>query len=121
MSSFKSSKSTTGPSNSHSLFQILEYGIPEEAQAKIEANITSSLIELEIYYDDSKIVKKLPPNMLVPKFLTLVQRLFKIDFTPKIFYVSAKDPSCERDMDISLKDLGYYSLQNGDKIFLRRN
>lgn len=118
MSSLKSSKSNH---RTIKLFQILEYGIPEEAQAKMDANITSSLIELEIYYDEAKIVKKLPPNMLVPKFLTLVQRLFKLDFTPKIFYVSAKDPSCERDMDISLKDLGYYSLQNGDKIFLRRN
>ncbi|XP_044729926.1 tubulin-specific chaperone E [Chrysoperla carnea] len=106
----------------HPRFPILveKYGSPDKITKTVHTSLKSNLLELEFINEDKKIIKKIPPGMLVDKLTTLIQRLFKLDSTPKLYYVSSTDENnCERNMDNNLKDLQYYSIQSGDRIYIR--
>lgn len=99
---------------------VLEYGTPEESELKVEPKvIQGSLVELEIVCDNKVIKKKMPPTLVIQKLIMMVQRLFNLSNRPTLLYVSGTQPDIEICLDDEGKELGFYSIQKGDKIIVR--
>lgn len=101
---------------------ITEYGLPEESELKVQANIiASTLITIRLDYDGKIATKKIPPTMLVQKLITLVQKIFKLQDRPVLKRVSRTDKEIVVDLDDEMKELGYYSVQDGDNVIVQTN
>lgn len=99
---------------------LSEYGLPEESELKIQSNIiASSLITVRIECDGKIMTKKFPPSILVQKLTTLVQKLFKLQDRPTLKRISGSDQDLVVELDDEMKELGYYSIQDGDTIFVQ--
>ncbi|EEB11830.1 tubulin-specific chaperone E, putative [Pediculus humanus corporis] len=95
------------------------YGPPEECELKkLPTSLKSQLIQIEIFSGDKKFSKKVPYNMSIQKLSGLIQRLFNTGFAmPRLFCIhSQRRDSVEIPLDDILKDLNFYSVENGDKI-----
>lgn len=57
--------------------------------------------------------------MTVQKLMVLSQKIFSLRDRPELTYVSISDPSIEIDLDDEMKEIGFYSVQNGDKIVVK--
>lgn len=101
-------------------FVFLEYGLPEESELIVQPNILkSSLIQLNIEFEGRTISKKLPPSILVQKLVMLIQKLFKLTERPSIKYISGSQSDIVIELDDEMKELGYYSVQDGDTIIVQ--
>lgn len=101
---------------------LLEYGEPEESELVIKKKVIgSSLIQLKITFEDRTIEKKLPPTITVQKLLMLVQKLFSLKERPELTYISTTDSQIEIKLEDELKEIGLYSMQNGDQIIAKAN
>lgn len=65
------------------------------------------------------VTKKFPPSILVQKLTTLIQKIFKLEERPTLRRVSATDSNIVVELDDEMKELGYYSIQEGDTIFVQ--
>ncbi|CAG9821842.1 unnamed protein product [Phaedon cochleariae] len=98
---------------------IGKYGLPDESELVIQPNIiNSSLINLNISYNGQIITKKLPPSILIQKIVMMVQKLFKLQDRPILTYVSGSKSHIRIDLIDDMKELGYYSIQEGDMIIV---
>lgn len=101
-------------------FTFLEYGLPEESELIVQPNIIkSSLMELNIEFEGRTISKKLPPSILVQKLIMLIQKLFKLKERPSIKYISGSQSDIVIELDDEMKEIGYYSIQDGDTIIVQ--
>lgn len=95
----------------------LEYGQLEEDELRVQPNmIQSSLVNVTIEHEGQSLVKKLPKSLAIQKLIMLVQRVFKLDARPKLQYISFSQPDIEIELDDECKELGFYSVQDGDRI-----
>lgn len=95
-------------------------GVPEESELTIQPKVIKvSLIDIYIIYQEKTVKKKLPPTILVQKLIMLVQRLFNLSDRPNLTYISGTQKDIEIILDDECKELGYYSMQNGDKIIVK--
>lgn len=74
---------------------------------------------MELVFNERSIVKKLPPSILVQKLIMLAQRLFNLSSRPSLIYISGKQSEIEIELNDEGKELGFYSVQDGDKIIVR--
>lgn len=99
---------------------ILEFGLPEESELIVQPNILkSSLIQLNLKFEGRTIPKKLPPSILVQKLVMLIQKLFRLKERPNIKYISGSQSDIVIELDDEMKELGYYSIQDGDTIIVQ--
>lgn len=105
---------------------IQKHGEPEEGEVKImTAALIKQLINVEISCPKagSRIYKKkLPLNMPVQKLASLVQKLFKTgNDTLCLSYISAKNPNIKAPLDNDMKEIGFFSVEEGDCIIVDWN
>ncbi|KAJ8974188.1 hypothetical protein NQ317_004867 [Molorchus minor] len=99
---------------------IEKYGELEESELQVQSNILkSSLIALNIKFGERRISKNLPPSILIQKLVMLIQKLFKLEERPTLKYVSSLKSDIVIDLDDEMKELGYYSVQDGDSIIVQ--
>lgn len=99
---------------------FIECGVPEESELTIPSKVIKvSLIDIELIYEERVVRKKLPPSILIQKLIMLVQRLFNLSERPNLTYISSTEQNIEIILDDECKELGYYSMQNGDKIIIK--
>lgn len=98
-----------------------EYGFPEECELKLQPNIiASSLISVHIQCEQKIVTKKFPPSILVQKLNTLVQKIFRLQDRPTLKRISGTNTKIVVDLDDEMKELGYYSVQDGDTIYVQK-
>lgn len=110
----------------HCRFQELvdKYGIPDDSllvkQPKT-MTLTSQLLEITLRDENNKILKKkFPSTMALQKLVTLAQRLFKGNTGhPFLYLLDDQMQGAEIALDNTMKDLAYYSIQNGDTVLIR--
>lgn len=94
--------------------------MPEESELKIQPNIiASSLITVRVECDGKIVTKRFPPSILVQKLTTLVQKIFKLQDRPTLKRISGTDMEIVVDLEDEMKELGYYSVQDGDTIYVQ--
>jgi hypothetical protein len=99
---------------------IHKYGEPEESELTMKATvIQNSLIELNIVYEDFVVHKKMPPTITIQKLMVLTQKIFSLSERPQLTYVSNADSQIEIPLKDEMKEIGAYSIQNGDKILVK--
>ncbi|KAJ8950146.1 hypothetical protein NQ314_007999 [Rhamnusium bicolor] len=99
---------------------IKKYGLPEESELVVQTNIlNSSLVNLNIEFEGRNISKRLPPSILIQKLVMLIQKLFKLNERPKLKYVSGSKSDIIIELEDEMKELGYYSVQDGDRIIVQ--
>lgn len=111
----------------HPCYQRLveKYGAPDANELKKPpTSLKSQLIQIEIVSPDRQLKsysKKIPYNMSVQKLAGLIQRLFNTGYEiPKLTCLHAeRNDNMEVPLDNNMKDLNYYSVENGDKILVR--
>ncbi|XP_064622047.1 tubulin-specific chaperone E-like [Lineus longissimus] len=98
------------------------YGAPEDSEMTTQSKtLKDNLIMVTIVSqqapDKKPLVKKLPSTMTVQKLKTLVQRLFKADMSSlSLSYISKKMEGPTIELENDLRQLSYYSIENGDTI-----
>lgn len=105
---------------------ITEYGIPEDSllvkQPK-STTLTSQLIEVKLYDENGKSVKKkFPKNMAVQKLVTLAQKLFSKPGhigQPTLHLVDEQMNGATHVLDNMMKDLAFFSVKNGSTILVK--
>lgn len=98
---------------------IEKYGNPEESELKQQSNkISSTLIKVVLNYNGKEVEKKIPQTLLIQKLIMLTQKLFKLNDRPTLLYKSNDHPDIQVTLDDEMKEIGYYSIQNGDIIFV---
>lgn len=100
------------------------YGAPDEEEYKAQkTTLNKNLIIVELFSPDHNgktFKKKLPSSMQVQRLSGLVQRLFNTgNQIPKLAYISSKNPDIEFPLDKELKELSFYSIEDGDRISVR--
>ncbi|KAI4470929.1 tubulin-specific chaperone e [Holotrichia oblita] len=99
---------------------LQECGVPEESELTIQPKVIKvSLIDIDLIYEEKVVRKKLPPSIIIQKLIMLVQRLFNLSERPNLTYISSTEQNIEIILDDECKELGYYSMQNGDKIIIK--
>ncbi|ESO94310.1 hypothetical protein LOTGIDRAFT_189635 [Lottia gigantea] len=106
-------------------FILEKWGAPEDSElvqksTKLKDNLVC--VKLECPQNPSKgiIEKKLPQTMTVAKVRGLVQRLFKADpSTLQLSYKSQKMDGPNIEMDNELRQLSFYSIENGDTVVVK--
>lgn len=84
---------------------------------KIQSHLIKvSLVDVSLEYNDRIVSKKLPPTLLIQKLIMMVQRMFNLNNRPNLLYVSG---NVEIELDDEGKELGFYSIQSGDKIVIK--
>lgn len=98
---------------------FLAYGLPDESELIIKPNVVATtLIELNLEYNGRIIRKKLPSTLLLQKLIMLIQKLYKLQERPRLKRISMQQSDIIVDMDDEIKELGYYSVQDGDSIIV---
>lgn len=98
---------------------FLVYGLPEESELIIKPNVVATtLIDLNLNYNGKIIKKKLPSTLSLQKLIMLIQKLFKLHERPRLKRISVQQTDIIVDMDDEIKELGYYSVQDGDAIIV---
>lgn len=101
-------------------FFFSEYGFPEASELKVQSNIiASSLLSLRLEYKGKVVTKNIPPSMLIQKVTTLAQKTFKLQERPVLTGISATDANIVVKLEDEMKELGYYSMQDGDTIIVQ--
>ncbi|KAK6632446.1 hypothetical protein RUM44_007488 [Polyplax serrata] len=98
---------------------VAKYGPPEENEVKeMPTSLKSQLIQIEISSSEKTFSKKVPYNMSVQKLSGLIQRLFNTGSTiPHLSCIHAeRTDGLAVPLEDYLKDLNFYSIENGDKI-----
>lgn len=107
---------------------IKKYGPPEKGECIAKPrNLKSNLISLLIYncMDIGKppINKKLPKSITVQKLKGLLHKLLKPPcdaFQLNLSYIcEQKNPSYEHKIDNDYRQLGYFAVEDGDKLMVR--
>lgn len=81
--------------------------------------IKVSLIEIQFIHGERSVIKKLPPTILIQKVIQLAQRLFNLENRPNLTYICNAKSEIEIELDDEGKDLGFYSIEEGDKIIVK--
>lgn len=98
-------------------YLLSEYGaVDEDELKKPENSVKSTLVEVIIEHDGRQIKKKLPRTILIQKLIMLVSRLFSLKSKPRLLYICATQPDIQIELDDEGKELGRYSVNDGDKI-----
>ncbi|XP_067033871.1 tubulin-specific chaperone E-like isoform X1 [Acropora muricata] len=101
------------------------HGVPPEAERTQKASKTlkDSLISVTITCPDvpdkKSVLRKLPGTMTIGKLKGLLYRLFKVDITDQQLYCVDSKLGREVELDDDLRQLSFYSVRNGDTIYLR--
>lgn len=105
----------------HNRYETLieKYGTPDESELTVKQTvIKESLIEVLFVHNERMRVKKLPPTLLIQKLIMLAQKLFALSARPTLKYVSGVESEIEIELSDEGKELGFYSVQDGDKIIV---
>ncbi|KAF5279447.1 hypothetical protein FQA39_LY05557 [Lamprigera yunnana] len=95
------------------------HGPPEEAELMIQSKLIKvSLIDIKFVYNGRTLSKKLPPTILIQKLIMLAQRLFNLSDRPTLTYISGEHSEIEIELSDEGKELGFYSMLDGDKIIV---
>ncbi|KAF5288067.1 hypothetical protein FQR65_LT12117 [Abscondita terminalis] len=98
---------------------IKMYGPPEESEVAVQTKVIKvSLIEVQFVHQGVTITKKLPPTILIQRLIMLAQRLFNLDERPTLKYISGDHVGIEIPLNDEGKELGFYSVLDGDKIIV---
>lgn len=104
---------------------VKEYGAPEDSELKKQSELLkNNLILVELYCpvnpNRKPVIKRLPAMMTVGKVKALASRLFNQNSQDIILWVvSSKENEPEIVMDNDLREISFYSIRNGDKIYIR--
>jgi len=106
---------------------VSKYGEPEEGEFRKEAEtLKASLVRVAVSCPDvigtADMVRKLPPTMTISKLRALLGRLVRKHAGGaelKLSVVSSKQSDHEVVMDNDMRDLSFYSVEEGDKILVR--
>ncbi|XP_074655996.1 tubulin-specific chaperone E-like [Tubulanus polymorphus] len=104
---------------------VEHYGAAEQSEMKQQSTtLKDNLISVSITCPQSPpkktLTKKLPLTMTVQKVKTLVNRLLKADIsTLKLSYISKDTTGPEIDLDNDLRQLSFYSVENGDTLIAK--
>ncbi|KAM3931184.1 tubulin-specific chaperone E isoform 1-T3 [Leptodactylus fuscus] len=105
---------------------IEKYGAPDDAEIQQPQPfaLKNQLLTLSIICpdkpDQKPIKKKLPDSMTVQKVKGLLYRLLKVPGSElKLSYESSKMEGKEIQLENDLKTLQFYSMENGDCVFVR--
>ncbi|KAK2167203.1 hypothetical protein LSH36_31g04030 [Paralvinella palmiformis] len=100
------------------------YGAPEDSELKEEStalknSLISVMLECPHLPNKAPVKKKLPVTMTVQKLKSLAQRLYKADpLVMTISYSSQKMLGTDINMESDQKEIGYYSVEDGDTIHI---
>ncbi|XP_074172820.1 tubulin-specific chaperone E isoform X3 [Rhinolophus sinicus] len=104
----------------------LKYGAPEDGELKTQQPflLKNQLLTLKIKYpnklDEKIIEKQLPDSMTIQKVKGLLSRLLKIPVSDLLLsYESPKMPGREIELENDQQSLQFYSVENGDCLFVR--
>ncbi|XP_057662941.1 tubulin-specific chaperone E [Diorhabda carinulata] len=96
------------------------YGLPEESELVIKPNIIqSSLLTIIFRYNEEEKTKSVPQNIPIQKLILLIKKIFKLKDRPILIYTSALQPNIKIKLCDELKELHYYSVQDGDTIIVQ--
>ncbi|XP_025104248.1 tubulin-specific chaperone E-like isoform X2 [Pomacea canaliculata] len=100
---------------------VSKWGAPENSEMVQQSlSLKDNLITIKIFspQDPEKGVmeKKLPSTMSVQKLKTLIQRIFRLDKDFTLSYISHKMQGPEIEFDNELRQISFYSVENGDTI-----
>ncbi|KAK2161322.1 hypothetical protein NP493_1590g00002 [Ridgeia piscesae] len=101
------------------------YGPPGEAECKQDsAALKNKLLSMNIdspsLPDKAPIKKKLPVSMTVQKLKTLLSRIYKVStISMTLTYTSQKMPNTEFEFENDQKEIGFYSVEDGDIIHVK--
>ncbi|XP_013395926.1 tubulin-specific chaperone E-like [Lingula anatina] len=105
---------------------VAKYGPPEDSEMQKQnmGALKHDLLSVEIknpnFPEKPSIKKRLPRTMKIQKLKPLIQRLYKIgDLDFKLVYTSQKAQGTEYDFDDDLKELSYFSIEDGDTILVK--
>ncbi|XP_044270967.1 tubulin-specific chaperone E [Tribolium madens] len=99
---------------------IQKYGELEESELVSKPKIIkNTLVQLSLIFEDVTIDKKVPLTITVQKLIVLTQKLFSLSGRPHLVYASRSDPQIEITLEDEMKEIGVYSIQNGDKIIVK--
>lgn len=105
---------------------VEKYGAPDDGEIKPlqPVNLKNKLLSLTIKCpnkpDQQPIKKNLPDSMTVQKLKGLLYRLLKVPGSElKLTYESSKMEGKEIELANDLKPLQFYSIENGDCVFVR--
>jgi len=99
---------------------VEKHGTPEESELVVHSKLIKvSLIEVQFVHNGRTITKKLPPSILIQKLIMLAQRLFNFQSRPNLTYISGMQSEIEIELNDEGKELGFYSVQDGDKIIVK--
>ncbi|KAI0220594.1 Tubulin-specific chaperone E [Lamellibrachia satsuma] len=127
-------KLPAGPSQEREQFDLAHpryeelvqiYGPPEEAECKQDsAALKNKLLSMKIdspyLPHKAPIKKKLPVSMSVQKLKTLLSRIYKVStISMTLTYTSQKMPDTEFEFENDQKEIGFYSVEDGDTIHVK--
>lgn len=96
---------------------FVEYGAIEEDELVVRKNIVeSTLVDIIIQYGSKEIKKKVPRSITIQKLIVLIQRLCRLADKPRLLYICGLQPEIQIELNDEDKELGFYSVNDGDKI-----
>ena len=104
---------------------VREIGAPTEEELTVkDTSLKSTLLSVKVRCPDQpsfrEITKKLPPGLTVQKLKLVLQRpVQQKAHQLKLSYVSKDETEVEVQLDNEMRDLFFYSIENGDIIFVR--
>ena len=98
--------------------------VTEEELVVKDTRLKSSLLSVNIRCPDQpsfeELTKKLPPGLTIQKLKLLLQRLVHQKSQQlQLSYINKKLSEMEVPLDNELRDLFFYSIENGDTILVR--
>ncbi|XP_060534940.1 tubulin-specific chaperone E [Cylas formicarius] len=97
---------------------IESYGELQVSELKDGHHSKNALITLTFKFEDQTIAKKVSPTMQVQKLKILVQKIFKLPERPHLI-IADKDDNIEICLEEDIKEIDYYSVQDGDLIIVK--
>lgn len=105
---------------------VQKYGVPDEGLLKkwVPLALKNQLLKITFVFPDhpdrKPIEKKLPNSMKVQKVKGLLNRLLKVPPSDlKLTYTTLKKMGIEYEIDIDLKTLSQYAIEDGDQVQVR--
>ncbi|KAI4833389.1 hypothetical protein KUCAC02_016295 [Chaenocephalus aceratus] len=105
---------------------VQKYGVPDEGLLKkwVPLALKNQLLKITFVFPDhpdrKPIEKKLPNSMKVQKVKGLLNRLLKVPPSDlKLTYTTLKKMGIEYEIDIDLKTLSNYAIEDGDQVQVR--
>ncbi|XP_044755884.1 tubulin-specific chaperone E [Coccinella septempunctata] len=94
------------------------YGEPDEGELVTKPqSISNTLIELRFEHEGKVVTKKLPKTIVVQKLVMLAQKFFKLSYRPNLIHIRGEASNLQINLE-EQREIGFYSMQDGDRILI---